>query len=429
MSEPLVKRVARYLCRRVGDLSFSGVQDPRQRRGRRWELRSLLSATVIGMVAQEKHFRGIERLTRDLRGCRGKFGIQRRVPDSTLARLYARLDDEAGLRSNLVEAIHRAKRRKALEPIDLPIGVLAIDGKTIWTGHKEIDDPACQLSEQGKRKDYRIHTLHAVLVTAASQPCIDQMLVPGETNEMGQLPQFLDQLVESYGNESYFEVISVDAGMTSAHNADCISQHGLRYVMAVKDNQPALLAEIKRQCGSGDKKQAGLVRAAATPWENYRGKRVRRELFSSTDIAGWPAWESAKQAWRIRQTTVRANGSSVIEERYFISNLPMARLKPLQILHLARLHWGIENGCHWTMDVVLHEDNNVWCTKGRALRMLSWLRLMAYNLLRGLRDRYLRSMKHRSMPWDDLRRYLSQALTIARAWSKASGTEADLATR
>ena len=428
MSKPLVKRVARFLSRRVQDLSFASVQDPRCRRGRRWSLRALLTATVVGMVAQEKSFRGVELLTDHLEGCRRRLHIPRRVPDSTLARVVSRVDDEAGLRENLVDAVHRAKRRKALEPTHLPIGVLAIDGKTIWTGHKAIDDDACQRSVQGEREDYRIHALHAVLVTAAAQPCLDQMLVPAETNEMGALPALLEQLVEMYGSESYFEVVSVDAGMTSAANAERISKSGLRYVMAVKGTQPALLSEIIRLCGSGASKQTGVVCVAKTPWEHYRGKRICRELYRSTDIAGWPDWRSARQAWRVKQTTVDGNGDTTVEERYFITSLPLDRLTPRQILSLVRLHLGVENGCHWTMDVVLHEDTNAWCTTGGALRTLSWLRLLAYNLLRDLRQRYLRAAKNRRMPWDELRRYIAQALVNARAWVGITGAEAELAT-
>ena len=43
-------------------------------------------------------------------------------------------------------------------------------------------------------------------------------------------------------------------------------------------------------------------------------------------------------------------------------------------------------------------------------------RLCAYNALRFLRDRYLRSNERRQMPWDELRRALSGALTQAAAW-------------
>jgi len=371
------------------------------------------------MIAMERCFRGVERVTRDLGGCRRLLNIPRRTPDSTLARIFGKLKDEAGLRQVLVKDVLRAKRRKALEPVHLPISVLAIDGKGLWSGRKPINDSSCQAAtHDDERTYYRMHTLHAVLVTASSQPCIDQLLIPGKTNEMASLPQFMERLLESYGAETLFEVVSVDAGMTSAHNAQFISNSGLRYVMAVKDNQPTLLAEIQHLCGKGKHKQAKYARAAVTPWGKYRGKTVRRELYRSTEIVGWPQWETAKQVWRVKQTTRDDNGKDTVENRYFVTNLPKDRLSPREILTLVRLHWAVENGCHWTMDVILGEDDRPWCTKGKALRMLSWMRLLAYNILRMLKDRYLRSTKNRAMPWEDLRRFIVMALQDARSWPK-----------
>jgi predicted transposase YbfD/YdcC len=425
MNLPFVKQLARYLGKRTHGLDFDSVRDPRARRGRRWTLGSLLKATVVSMVAMERSFRGAERLTEELRGCRKHLGIPRRVPDSTLANLFARFDDESGLRDILVRDVHRAHRRKALEPTELPISAVAIDGKTIWCGRKEVDDPACQAMPHSDQTYFRLHTLHAVLISTASQPCIDQFLVPKETNEMGALPQFIQALVDAY---SFLEVVTVDAGMTSADNARLLTASNLRYVMALKETQRTLLAETRRLCGWGAHKQVGYVRDAKTPWQRYRGNLVRRELFRSKEINGWPGWESARQVWRVKQSTKKPNGEVEVENRYFVTSLPWERLKGQEVLNLVRLHWGVENGCHWTLDVVLGEDKRPWCTKGKALRMLSWMRLLAYNALRFLRHRYLRSSSSRSVAWDELRRRITQALTSAVAWRNTGDAEALAAT-
>lgn len=195
----------------------------------------------------------------------------------------------------------------------------------------------------------------------------------------------------------------MDAGMTSARNARLITASKMRYVMAVKGTQPTLLTEIQKLCGWGSHKQTEIVREAATPWERYRGNKVRRELFRSKEIKGWSNWRSARQAWRVKQTTRKPNGEVEVENRYFVTSLPWDRLNGQEILRLVRLHWGVENGCHWTLDVVMGEDSRPWCTQGKALRMLSWLRLLAYNTVRLLRDRYLRSKTSRKMAWDELR--------------------------
>ncbi len=50
-----------------------------------------------------------------------------------------------------------------------------------------------------------------------------------------------------------------------------------------------------------------------------------------------------------------------------------------------RMHWGIENGCHWTMDVVLGEDDSQPCQASRAsIETVSWLRIIGYNAVSAL---------------------------------------------
>ena len=402
MQSPQVKPIARFLRRSGTVPDFRTVADPRARRGLRWTSQALFSAVFIAMVAMQRTLREMEQLTVRLNGCRRHLGIGRRVPDSTVAAFLSRIGDEDGLRECLVRQVRDAERRKALEPVLLPINLVAIDGKTIWCGRERVDDPACQAMPQDDRACYRLHALHAVLVSARSQPCLDQMLVPAETNEMGAFPDFFTRLVATYGRSRRVEVLSLDAGFTSKANARFIHGAGCGYIMAVKETQPTLSAEIRRLCGSGIYKQRGYVCASDSGWERYRGKRVRRELYRSRDIEGWPEWETARQAWRIKQTTEYDDGRRVVEDRYFVTNLAWAKLTPTQILGAVRAHWGVENGCHWTLDVVLREDTRPWCKQGKALRMLSWLRLMAYNALRFLRNRHLRSERARTLPWKNL---------------------------
>ncbi len=419
-----VKPIRRFLNKRDNIPNFDAVVDPRHRRGRRWSAPSLLTTVFIAMVAMEKNLRGAESLTERFGGWGKRFGIKRRVPDSTLAAFLSRLTDEDGLRDCLVRQIRDAERRRALEPVKLPLNVTAIDGKTIWCGQDATEDPACQNLSKDNTPSYRHHALHAVLVSAASEPCIDQMLVPAKTNEMGAFEVFFRRLVNTYGRSRRLEVLTLDAGFTSAHNADLINDAGIGYVMGVKGNQPTLLAEAHRLCGSGAHKHNGHVCEAATDWERYRGKRIRRELFRSREIEGWPDWRSARQAWRVKQTTRHDDGRVEVFNRYFITNLAWGKLNGHQILAVVRAHWGVENGCHWTLDVPMREDRRPWCKQGKALRMLSWLRLMAYNALRFIRDRHLRSHTSRTLTWDNFKRDIAQAICTPSAWGCEQSIEA-----
>src|SRR5262249_15697714 len=51
-----------------------------------------------------------------------------------------------------------------------------------------------------------------------------------------------------------------------------------------------------------------------------------------------------------------------------------------------RLHWGIENGCHWVLDVVFNEVRSR-TRHGHAAENLAWLRKMALSLLGQKRGR------------------------------------------
>jgi len=149
-------------------------------------------------------------------------------------------------------------------------------------------------------------------------------------------------------------------------------------------------------------------------------------------VGNWD-WEMAGDRFFWSDETYRVFGVDPAEtpasrKALMEAILPKDRLKPSEILGLVRLHWGVENGCHWTMVVILGEDDHALCTKGRAVRMLSWMRLMAYNMLRLLKNCYLRAEKNRTMPWDNMRRYITQAFQNVLAWRELCRDEAQLAT-
>jgi len=58
-------------------------------------------------------------------------------------------------------------------------------------------------------------------------------------------------------------------------------------------------------------------------------------------------------------------------------------MSPNAALHLdcSRKHWGIENSCHWVLDVVFREDQ-CRARGGDAAQNLSTLRRLALNLLK-----------------------------------------------
>jgi predicted transposase YbfD/YdcC len=68
-----------------------------------------------------------------------------------------------------------------------------------------------------------------------------------------------------------------------------------------------------------------------------------------------------------------------LERRYFIFS--DKAMTPELLLRQSRAHWAIENGLHWTLDVVFREDDSQVRTKNAAAN-LSLARKTALNLLR-----------------------------------------------
>jgi hypothetical protein len=96
-----------------------------------------------------------------------------------------------------------------------------------------------------------------------------------------------------------------------------------------------------------------------------------------------PPSRNAQQLWYVCQTTTDRRGEIVaVEQRYFVTSIPAGTVTRDQELALVRLHLGIENGCHWTLDVALGEDDGHPCQASRAfIETVSWLRLIGYNAL------------------------------------------------
>ena len=81
---------------------------------------------------------------------------------------------------------------------------------------------------------------------------------------------------------------------------------------------------------------------------------------------------------RIRRVTQRGQDKPSDETHYYLTSLaPHASL----ILGAVRAHWGIENGCHWVLDVIFHEDASRTRLQ-QADENLALLRKIALNLLR-----------------------------------------------
>lgn len=406
------RRIASVLQKRVQDARFDEVPDPRDSRGRRWELCELLCAVLYGIAAGCTSLKQTEELTADMSpAMRAKLRVRRTVPDTTLRDALIAVAPES-LRPSLHAVVRAAERRKALdlEPHTLPFGVVSLDGKV--TALPSSDDHFAQRQSQ---PDHHVvgllRTVTATLTSSAARPCIDVMPIAASTNEMGTFETALQGVFDAYQSLDLFHLVTYDAGACSEHNAAFARQLGLHYLFGLKGSQPSLLAEAQRLLGSLPPSQA-----VATSSDKVGITTVVRRLFLTEEMAAFGSFEHGRTVLRVDAITLDDKGRRVSSEtRYFISSLPACRLTPEQWLRVVRGHWGVET-THQILDVSFKEDDHPWIpTDPRGALVVAVLRRIAYTLLTLFRSVSLRSDEQRHKPWRRLLREIMLALTSSTA--------------
>ncbi len=158
--------------------------------------------------------------------------LPRRLPDATMRDALCRQELLTGLRAALHRAVRAAWRRKALEPVGPPIGVLAFDGKV--TALPSINGEFAQTQPPEHGEPYGlIRTVTCALVSAAGRPCIDVIPIPAHTNEMGHFQSAFTSVARIYG--ALFQMVTYDAGALSEANGRAVVEAGKDYLFALKN--------------------------------------------------------------------------------------------------------------------------------------------------------------------------------------------------
>jgi predicted transposase YbfD/YdcC len=250
-------------------------------------------------------------------------------------------------------------------------GVVALDGKAL-------------------RRAYKRGQSHMppVMVTAWSsmtRMALANVRAPGNNEAAGAL-----QLIELLQLKGC--VVTADALHCHRGMAKAIVERGGDYVLAVKDNQPGLMRDAKAAISAAERKRA---KRATTKEVSHGRKEARTAIVAPvSDMAEKHDFPGLKAVARI--TSKRGCDKTV--QRYFLLT---KHYKPAELLRIVRQHWGIENVLHWTLDVVLDEDQTR-SRKDHAPANLAVLRRLALNIARAHPDTKtsLRGKLKRAA-WDD----------------------------
>ncbi len=404
--------MAGLLRARLPELDLEGVPDPRAREGR-WSLAQILRATLVGLMAGCRNLVETEELTESLSAtARRMLKLPRRLADTTMRDALCRVSLD-GLRAVLHQAVRAAWRRKALEPVGLPIGVVALDGKVTALNH-----PLVQNQHPEAGLPYGLaRTVTCALVSAAGRPRIDAIPIPATTNEMGHFQAAFQSLAKTYG--ALFQMVTYDAGALSEANGAAVVAAGKDYLFTLKNEHRTMLKLATELIDPHE-----VAAQKTDPLDNQT--TVTRSL---SLLAIEPHWSYGdgkgpeESVWRhartfLRVASVKQREGIVVENdvRFFVSSRAPELLTADEWLYVVRAHWGVENQNHHTLDTAFAEDDRPWIVAdANGMLAVLLLRRIAYTLLALFRAVTLRSDDNRATRWLVLLRCVRDALVALAA--------------
>jgi len=329
---------------------LSKIPDFRKEKGKRHPLPAVLALACVAMICGAKGYSAIAQWGRNYGKEISKalgFTHEKTPCAATFCNIFRKLEVQ------LMESI----LGQWADNISSASGI-AIDGKTLRGSAK-----------QGSGITHLLSAVSHGLGLTLAQSSIDS-----KTNEIGGICELLKSLVIEG------RIITVDALLTQRKvSQEIIDGHG-DYVMIVKENQKALMNDVKTVF---DGPCSHLLRK----WSNKttdigHGRIEERILTSSDELKGYSDWPGLHQVFELTRTVVSKKTGEVSKETvYGITSLSPDEASASRLNNLVRSHWHIENKVHWVRDVVYDEDRSqVRC--GNTPQVMSAIRNTVIGLMR-----------------------------------------------
>lgn len=257
--------------------------------------------------------------------------------------------------------------------------LLSIDGKSLRGSHD---------------RKQELGALHLVSVWATEHHLtLAQVATSEKSNEITAIPQVLD-LVDVKN-----AIVTIDAMGTQTAIAAKIVDGGGDYVLPVKGNQGGLEEAVTDFFGDHMEDDFARVKVSrCETTETHHGRVEKRSYFQVNvpkDLPGRARWKGLRTLGLVVRTR-EINGVESDEIQCSISSL---RRNVKLFAKAVRGHWGIENTCHWTLDMTFREDESR--TRDRHVgENLAWLRRFGLGLLQQHPDtKTSLAMKRRKAGW------------------------------
>ncbi len=354
-------------------ICFGAMDDPRAPNARH-ELAEVLFMAVAACVcgaescvdmaefglAKEPLFRQVLRL---------EHGIP---SHDTFSRLFRLLDPaafHAAFQHFMAEFAKAAAMTAAEE------GVIAMDGKT---ARRSFD------------RSRNVSPLHMVSAWACgTRLVLGQRAVSEGGNEIDALLDLV-ALLDLEG-----QVVTADAMHCQRRTAAALLERRADYVLALKENQPALLADVRLLLD--DPFAPPDSRAETIDGDHGRIETRRARVLTDVDYLrrehAFPGLVAIAKIEASREVAGRTRTAV----RYFLLSTAM---QAERLLRVVRAHWTIENSLHWVLDMAMDEDQ-ARNRRDNAPENLALLRRFALNLLQTNSDKGSIRLKIKRAGWRD----------------------------
>jgi predicted transposase YbfD/YdcC len=274
----------------------------------------------------------------------------------------------------------QALRDNAAEAGDVDKPMFAVDGKTARRSHD--------------RKN-GLGALHAVSVWASEFGLsLGQVACAEKSNEITAIPELL-RLVDIKGT-----IITIDAMGTQKAIAEQIIDSDADYVLALKGNQETLHQQVIDYIDEQSNNDFADVKARRhLTQETGHGREEIRSYIQMpvpADLRELELWKGLKSIGIATLMCVR-DGKETTETRYYISSLEVS---VKLFAHAVRSHWGIENSCHWSLDMTYREDESR-IRHPHLRENFAWLNRFTLSLLKQHPGKDSIAMKRRACGWSE----------------------------
>jgi predicted transposase YbfD/YdcC len=362
---------------------FAGVLDPRKdTHNKRHLLSDILVITILAVLCGAETWTDIAEFGKAKHKWLKSFlALPHGIPShDTFGDVFARLDSKA-LEASFMSWVQSLLTLTKGE-------IIPIDGKTLRGSYSKRD---------GRR------AIHMVSAWASANGLVlGQLKTAEKSNEISVIPELLGML------DVTGCVVTIDAMGTQKEIAKTIIAKEADYVLALKENQPQLYADVKLFLEDGQRKGfKGIAHDYEETVEKDHGRIEIRRYW----VTGQIDWLEGRAQWKQLQSigmveAERHIGEQVSKERRFYINsiAPSAAL----FAKAVRSHWSIENQLHWSLDVSFGEDASR-IRKDNAPENFAIIRRIALNMLkRETSAKVGLKIKRNKAGWDN--RYLAKIL-------------------